>query len=154
MPRELAASALIPLLLVLTLAASPAWGADTPDGASSAVAAERAVVSPARHALTEKVQQLRAATLTRLQELEELRQGALDAEAELAVNRVISRTKLDFELGMLQLQLGQQKALGHEAETGELTPAIEALLRMRAELDDPNAAQPQARAHTDADGPR
>ncbi len=142
MPRPRVARASIVLVAIVTAAAVPAWGAVPADDEVPGAPVETAPERPPRHRLTAKVQELRQAMLDRLRELEELRQGALDAEAELAVNRDIARAKLDFEIGMLELQRGHQAALGNEDRVRELTPAIEVLRRMRSEIGGVVPVQP------------
>lgn len=98
-------------------------------------------VAMAEHPLAAAIEELRDATEERLKELEELRQGAYGTDAILNVERAITRAKLDFELGVLRLQLGEQKALGHQEAVGELTTAIAALEELRSGVEAPGEAE-------------
>lgn len=125
----------IALLIVLSLIASPAGAAESTDTAP--VVAAPSDVAPADHPLASEVQKLRESMRVRLEALETRRAGALSPEAELQLQREISVAKLDFELGMLELQLGHQEALGRKAAIDELSAAIDAVRSMREEIVGP-----------------
>jgi hypothetical protein len=124
---------MLPILLAIT--ASSARATDAPDEAP--VVVPESATARAEHPLAAEIQSLRESTVQRLEELEGLRRKALDTEAELEIQREISRVKLDFELGMLELQLGHQQALGAKDAESELRAAIEVLQKLRGELDEP-----------------
>ena len=131
---------LLSLLVPIAPSTVPAARPESPESAPRPDAEQSA--ESVTHPLAAEIESLRDATLERLDALEELRRGAFDAEAIRRVEREIARTKLDFEIGVLDLQLGQQKALGRVAAVDALTASLEALRTMRAELDEPNAPVP------------
>lgn len=94
------------------------------------------------HPLTAEIEALQEATLERLEELETLRNAPLNGEEARLLEREIARTKLDFEIDVLELQQTRQRALGRAKAVGELASAIEILQERRAELADPGSKSP------------
>jgi hypothetical protein len=141
MPRERLIPRSIPLLLLIFAVLAPR---PLPVRAAEKPAAE-AAAKPAVKALdpvAAAIEELRGSTADRLAELEATRSSALGTEAALALDRQIAGVKLDFELGVLRLQLDEQKALGRNEAVEELTTSMDALEKLRDEVGGPRDQTP------------
>ena len=123
-----------PFLLFLTVLALPSVSSAEESRAPAGPAATPVI--EAEHPLTAAIDTRRAALVERLEELETLRRAAFGPDAVLAISREIARAKLDFEIGVLTLQRGEQEALGRRPAVEELTTAIAALQKLREEIAD------------------
>jgi len=129
------------IFLALGFAAPHTARADGEASDATAKAAEQR--ARPEHPLAAGIVELHEAARARLDALGELRRGALDAEAIRRVEAAIARTKLDFEIDVLELQRGQQAALGRAAATEELGRAILALKTLRDDIDVPDLVLPE-----------
>ena len=130
MPRERLIPRSIPLLLLIFAVLAPR--------PLPVRAAEKPAAKPTVKALdpvAAAIEELRGSTADHLAELEATRGSALSTEAALALDRQIAGVKLDFELGVLRLQLDEQKALGRDTAVEELSASIDALAKLRDEAD-------------------